>query len=420
MIRHPLLVTIALLSGTFIPAAHGADATTIDDVADLLDGRWFETEIVLFEHLRALDTNNPETLIRRDLRSWPNSMIALSSVSPPPARQMQTGAFVDDGAIAINNPETDVTIPALSQYQIVDRIRASLARSSQSCFGFLGPDESIRSGRLAGDTESSDPLAAAVAPAVFDAIHPDLVATLEPPQIVPFPPPQIVPVRPRQIVPLPPIWPIEAPLEESPIEIALPEPGIESTNLLRLLADVAAFEDELQLTSLTWLDDDELTLTNAVKAINRQNDLRPIFHGRWRQHVPPRESPTQLHFTSSINADAPATMRGLARIEGIFSLSVARYLHFEPMLWFHGDALGLDPVLLPLPSMDALDHIPNVDDLGYMQMRESRRLRSGELHYLDHPKMGLIVRIDRVPIPDHLTRDWRALVAESKAREGSQ
>ncbi len=46
---------------------------------------------------------------------------------------------------------------------------------------------------------------------------------------------------------------------------------------------------------------------------------------------------------------------------------------------------------------------------GYMQLHESRRMRSGELHYLDHPKLGILVRIDPVQIPDSLSEAYTAL-----------
>jgi hypothetical protein len=35
-----------------------------------------------------------------------------------------------------------------------------------------------------------------------------------------------------------------------------------------------------------------------------------------------------------------------------------------------------------------------------MELREQRRMRSGELHYLDHPKFGVLARIDPVQAPD--------------------
>ena len=31
-----------------------------------------------------------------------------------------------------------------------------------------------------------------------------------------------------------------------------------------------------------------------------------------------------------------------------------------------------------------------------MELREQRRMRSGELHYLDHPKFGVLARVDPI------------------------
>jgi hypothetical protein len=46
---------------------------------------------------------------------------------------------------------------------------------------------------------------------------------------------------------------------------------------------------------------------------------------------------------------------------------------------------------------------------AYMVLSESRRMRSEELHYLDHPKLGLVVRIDPVRFPDDLIQSFVAL-----------
>ena len=69
---------------------------------------------------------------------------------------------------------------------------------------------------------------------------------------------------------------------------------------------------------------------------------------------------------------------------------------------------GLAPVDLPLPNGDEINGgeisaqsvTPN--GLRYMELSESRRVRSGDLHYLDHPKFGIIVRIDTIEIPQEL------------------
>ncbi|MFV2091051.1 MAG: CsiV family protein [Pseudomonadales bacterium] len=44
-----------------------------------------------------------------------------------------------------------------------------------------------------------------------------------------------------------------------------------------------------------------------------------------------------------------------------------------------------------------------------MQIKESRRMRSTEIHYLDHPKLGLVVRIDPVVIPEPLVESFENL-----------
>ena len=46
---------------------------------------------------------------------------------------------------------------------------------------------------------------------------------------------------------------------------------------------------------------------------------------------------------------------------------------------------------------------------GYMVLDESRRMRSEEVHYLDHPKLGIIVRVDPVAIPEALRLRLKAL-----------
>ena len=44
-----------------------------------------------------------------------------------------------------------------------------------------------------------------------------------------------------------------------------------------------------------------------------------------------------------------------------------------------------------------------------MVLDESRRMRSEEIHYLDHPKFGVIVRIDPVLVPEAVQLGFEAL-----------
>lgn len=393
----------------FVLSSQAAQSGDIDEVSDLIEGRWFETEIIIFERLPILDTNNPEQLVKQSRRSFPTAMIAINDSA-------RIATATDDLAID-QQLEEDVPAP-LSREDISNLLQHSLFATEPHCYGFLtnqsDTDEGTRDIALATDPTPNSALLQGVAetsgqlqpsltlPPVRDIVHPALQAVFYPQQIVPLPPP-----RQLQIVPLPPAASdmTDTTAVDSSEQTG---PAFEVTPLMQLLADVAAFEEELNRTSMTWLPVESLTMVNALKAINRQSDLRPIFHGRWRQDVPTRQKPTQVHFASVVDEQSPATHLGLAKLEGTLSLSIARYLHFEPRLWYHADTIGLDPIALPGTDTDE-PMIPS----GFMELHESRRMRSGELHYLDHPKLGVIVRIDPVQIPDQLTQRWEDLVAET-------
>jgi hypothetical protein len=100
----------------------------------------------------------------------------------------------------------------------------------------------------------------------------------------------------------------------------------------------------------------------------------------------------------------------MPKLEGHVAVTVGRYLHLAATLWYHADNLGLAPVPLPISILANRAQPPSqVDARLHMVLHESRRMRSGDLHYLDHPKFGVIVRIDPIEIPDELKQAWQAL-----------
>ena len=74
-------------------------------------------------------------------------------------------------------------------------------------------------------------------------------------------------------------------------------------------------------------------------------------------------------------------------MEGWIAVTVGRFVHFEVRLWVR------------------------LDDAKYALVNESRRLRSGEVHYLDHPVLGMIVRAGPVDIPSVLREQAERLDA---------
>ena len=90
-----------------------------------------------------------------------------------------------------------------------------------------------------------------------------------------------------------------------------------------------------------------------------------IAAGSWHQPVPPREAPQPL----LLQVGAMEAER-VHRLEGLISVTRGRYVHFHVLLRFR---------LL---------------DGGTALLAEQRRMRTDEPHYLDHPALGILVRVD--------------------------
>ena len=199
--------------------------------------------------------------------------------------------------------------------------------------------------------------------------------------------------------------------EEAPLLTPLPVPEIHPELApdpeLDFLAGMAAFESSLIESSQRWQAPERFQLRREAARIERRGVGRILFHGRWLQAVPPREQPDPILVTGGASLTPPQPPHELI---GSVGVTLGRYLHFRAELFFHGPALGLLPASAPMGMTgDPTVLIPDQVEAGYMVLSESRRMRSEELHYLDHPKLGLVVRIDPVRIPEALVEAYVAL-----------
>lgn len=105
---------------------------------------------------------------------------------------------------------------------------------------------------------------------------------------------------------------------------------------------------------ITVLPSNQLSLKAEAEALRRKG-MTPLFHAAWRQSVRGRNNSDWLW----VNA---GPVRGLVRV------SLGRYLHFDTNLVYRGSNATL-------------------------QSKEHRRLRSRELHYIDHPSFGILLEM---------------------------
>ena len=184
-----------------------------------------------------------------------------------------------------------------------------------------------------------------------------------------------------------PVPPRTLPTVPAPMPVADPDQAeIDAHAAAQLASDLAAHETALRRSSYVWRG----TAPSLAPHMRRLARQRPILaYGSWQQALPPRESPEPL----VLQAGEPDAARRYP-LEGTLAATIGRYLHFAARLQWQ------------LP------------DGGIALLTEQRRLRSGELHYLDHPAFGVLVQVEPLSLPADLQQRIAALEADADIGEG--
>lgn len=157
--------------------------------------------------------------------------------------------------------------------------------------------------------------------------------------------------------------------------------------------------------------DDMLLHTRAQKLRNSRN-YRVVLHTAWRQPVRGRESALPVVLDNMPELAMPADS-GIAKpefqmppaysqaaagaesavpqepaephVRGLLSVGLSRYLHVDVDLYYR------NPDIQPASVEWSSD--PNKQYADTYQLHENRRMRSKEMHFLDHPYFGVLIYI---------------------------
>lgn len=186
--------------------------------------------------------------------------------------------------------------------------------------------------------------------------------------------------------------------------------------------------------AMARLPEDERDMNRYARAMTDSGDYRILFHQAWRQPVKEGDEAPWLLVSGGERFGRHHELEGSVR------LSVSRYLHLRTRLWLtrfepnYGQPPGAWPELprhpdtplaepaterSPAPTdadwdedwrdpepdsawdtrLNTTSNLPEFMDEEYVPerivtMNQQRRMRSEELHYLDHPLMGLLIRIE--------------------------
>lgn len=172
------------------------------------------------------------------------------------------------------------------------------------------------------------------------------------------------------------IWPTK-PLPPLPQDSLLTIPGPEQP---AIAGKIAALPPE------------NLRLTAEAQHIAADANYELLLHTGWRQPGLPRDQAPAIRLYA---IDVPSSTAGtpdpaqetasaaLPRLDGTVRLILSRYLHLETDLRYH-EPQGTG--LLSMFERQSAEAQP-------YRLSETRRMRSREVHYLDHPMFGVIALV---------------------------
>jgi hypothetical protein len=162
-----------------------------------------------------------------------------------------------------------------------------------------------------------------------------------------------------------------------------------------------------------------IAFANEIERFSKTTELQLIWSRKWQQPIPEKEDAELAKNAVKINFRIPLNFQEIlksstplleAEVTGELYLYRSRYLHLVSKLNIqHWQSLNsnrsIDTFINVLPShpQDSSNIIPssnstpltaiNVIPLRAANINQSRRMRSNELHYIDHPLLGILVRV---------------------------
>jgi len=154
------------------------------------------------------------------------------------------------------------------------------------------------------------------------------------------------------------------------------------------------------------------TFSGYNEKIDQSPDHRLLFHAVWRQPVLNRVQSTGIYVQGGAQYGTHHELEGSLR----FSYDVNR-VDIEARLWLASFASATElalgtfpdsprqlPILPDTPALDKssstrrFDSQYSITDLAFME--QMRAMVSNDLHYLDHPEIGVIVEVRPYQLPE--------------------
>lgn len=185
-----------------------------------------------------------------------------------------------------------------------------------------------------------------------------------------------------------------------------------------VLVDDSIFDAEKNGFQL--LANDKLQLTPQREKLTEHASFKPLLHLAWRMPVDSKAKALPIHLIAGEDLSLPMPSDELSNtppepkwtIDGNFKIYVDHYLFIDSQLIVRQKVTQDIPLETNQETIEDIDG--NVQIIKQNELinpvsthkktviteslfDQNRRLRSGEIHYFDHPLMGMIVQIRKIP-----------------------
>jgi hypothetical protein len=201
-----------------------------------------------------------------------------------------------------------------------------------------------------------------------------------------------------------------------------PDDGGETGTSLADEPDFTGVRPLEAIPELVPLAPEELKLGGEAYTFRRGANYRLLLHEGWHQKLTDRSHAEAVYvrYPKATERKTLVTIPGLSFtetgeerpiMEGIIQVALERYLHLTVDLVYRTDPL------VPTTSYQSdvyIDPEAPQEEIAVSspvyRLKETRRMRSGEIHYLDHPQIGVIA----------LIRKYDSAAAEAPAATGPE
>ncbi|MBV0932166.1 CsiV family protein [Marinobacterium weihaiense] len=149
--------------------------------------------------------------------------------------------------------------------------------------------------------------------------------------------------------------------------------------------------DGYPLANFEELPPNDRFLAGSAAALQRDPNYRVIYHGGWLQSIGAESRAREVRISAS---------QGKFELDGSIRLHKQRFLHAHPVIDLKTHDTGAParnntPESTTDSGQAALTAaaLPDAIEDSLWRLDQTRRMRSNETHYIDHPRFGILLRI---------------------------